>query len=212
MSSRGIFISLEGIDGSGKTTLSLALLNYIKNQGLEVVNIREPGGTAISEQIRDLLLDVRNEGILPRTEALLYAAARSQVVEEVIRPALAQGKIVLADRFLDSTVAYQGFGRGLDVEFLTRLNELCTGGLFPDLTLLLDVDPAQGQQRRYKDIPDRLEKEGIEFQRRVREGYLYLARHDPGRIKIINAGLNLAEVVKLASVLVGSALSGQEVL
>lgn len=207
MSSKGIFISLEGIDGSGKTTLNRHLIDYMeKIRALEVVAIREPGGTHISEKIRDLLLDVRNEGILSRTEAMLYAAARSQVVEEIVRPALEQGKVVLADRFLDSTIAYQGFGRGLDLNFLTELNQLCTGGLFPHLTLLLDIDPGKGQQRRKKDIPDRLEKEGIEFQNRVRQGYLQLAEQNPDRIKIINAGVNIPEVLKQAVIYVDAAL------
>lgn len=212
MSSKGIFISLEGIDGSGKTTLNQHLLEYMrKTRAIEVVAIREPGGTYISEKIRDLLLDARNEGMLSRTEAMLYAAARSQVVEEIIRPALEHGKVVLADRFLDSTIAYQGFGRGLDLTFLTELNKLCTGGLFPQLTLLLDIDPGEGQQRRKKDIPDRLEKEGIEFQNRVRQGYLHLAEQNPDRIKIINANVNLSEVVNQAVVYVNDALKDKEV-
>lgn len=207
MSSEGIFISLEGIDGSGKTTLNQHLLEYLQQTNTaEVVAIREPGGTYISEKIRDLLLDVRNEGILSRTEAMLYAAARSQVVEEIIRPALEKGKVVLADRFLDSTIAYQGFGRGLDLTFLNELNKLCTDGLFPHLTLLLDIDPKEGQNRRKKDIPDRLEKEGITFQNMVRQGYLNIAEQNPDRIKIIDGGQELSEVLHQAVVYVNAAL------
>jgi dTMP kinase len=190
----GRFISLEGVDGSGKTTLLKCLQNYLQTSGYGVMTLREPGGTKISEKIRDILLDVKNEGILPGTEALLYAAARSQVVEELIRPALGRGQIVLADRYLDSTIAYQGYGRGLSIAYLTQLNELCTGGLMPHLTLLLDIDPLQAAQRRERALPDRLEKEGIKFQQKVRQGYLELARQAPERIKIIKAGSSLTEV------------------
>jgi dTMP kinase len=211
MSSGGIFITLEGIDGSGKTTLNQHLLEYLhQTSSAELVAIREPGGTYISEKIRDLLLDVRNEGILSRTEAMLYAAARNQVVEEIIRPALNQNKVVLADRFLDSTIAYQGFGRGLDLTFLNELNKLCTGGLFPNLTLLLDIDPKEGQQRRKKDIPDRLEKEGIEFQNLVRQGYLHLAEQNQDRIKIINGSLTPSEVLNQAVFYVNAAINNKE--
>jgi dTMP kinase len=212
MISKGICISLEGIDGSGKTTVNQLLLEYLhQTDSTKVTAIREPGGTYISEKIRDLLLDVRNEGILSRTEAILYAAARSQVVEEVIRPALNHNKVVLADRFLDSTIAYQGFGRGLDLTFLNELNKLCTGGLFPDLTLLLDIDPKEGQLRRKKDIPDRLEKEGIEFQNLVRQGYLHLAEQNPGRIKIIDGNLKPSEILNQAISYVNTAIKNRGV-
>jgi dTMP kinase len=186
MQKRGTFISLEGIDGSGKTTLKQNLLTFI-SANYQVIGMREPGGTVISEKIRDMLLDVHNDGIIDKTEALLYAAARSQLVEEIIRPALIQGKIIIADRYMDSTIAYQGYGRGLDIEFLEDLNRICTGGLKPDLTLLLDIDPEAGQSRRKKDIPDRLEKEGLEFQARIRAGYLKLGEKDPQRIKVLDA-------------------------
>jgi dTMP kinase len=198
MTNQGRFISLEGIDGSGKTSLLEYIWEYLQGAGYEVLTIREPGGTVISEKIRNMLLDVKNAGILPGTEALLYAAARSQVVEEIIRPALARGQMVLADRYLDSTIAYQGYGRGLEIEYLNQLNQLCTGGLVPDLTLLLDVDPAEGARRRKKDIPDRLEKEGLEFQDRVRRGYMELSRQQPARIKVIDAGMALPDVMAQA--------------
>lgn len=192
MINRGIFISFEGIDGCGKSSLKESLLSYLHKY--KIVSLREPGGTYISEKIRDMLLDVKNEGMMPRTEALLYASARSQLVEEVIRPSLNEGSIVLADRYLDSTLAYQGYGRGLDIEFLKELNRLCTGGLKPDLTLLLDLDPEEGRKRKKKDIPDRLEKEGIEFQTKVRAGYLALAREDSRRIKVIDGGQDFSIV------------------
>jgi len=195
MQTRGLFISLEGIDGCGKTTLKENLLVRL-GEKYPVIGIREPGGTPVSEKIRDMLLDVRNDGIIGKTEALLYAAARSQLVEEVIRPALTQGKIIIADRYMDSTIAYQGYGRGLELAFLQDLNRICTGGLKPDLTLLLDLDPREGQKRRQKGIPDRLEKEGLEFQTRIREGYLELWSQEPHRIKRLDAThapLKLAE-------------------
>jgi dTMP kinase len=197
MFTKGIFISLEGIDGCGKTTLKDNLLD-IMGKKYEVMGVREPGGTVISEKIRDMLLDVRNDGIIGKTEAILYAAARSQLVEEVIRPALEQGKIVVADRYMDSTIAYQGYGRGLDLEFLENLNLLCTGGINPDLTLLLDIDPYEGLKRRKKNIPDRLEIEGMEFQARIRKGYLELLEKDPIRIKRIDATLPPDELVQEA--------------
>lgn len=188
MANSGIFISLEGIDGSGKTSLKERLQLYLEqNYGLEVLGVREPGGNIISEKIRELLLDAGNQGMTSRTEALLYAAARSQVVEEVIRPALMAGKVVLADRYMDSTIAYQGYGRCLNIEFLQQLNQLCTGGLKPDLTLLLDLDSKAALQRRKKEIPDRLEKEGLAFQEKVRDGYLQLARQEEERIKTLDA-------------------------
>jgi len=193
LKARGKFISLEGIDGCGKTTLREQLHDYLKDK-FEILILREPGGTEVSEKIRDMLLDVRNVGIKSRTEAFLYAASRSQLVEEMILPALQEGKMVIADRFMDSTIAYQGYGRGLDIEFLMKLNELCTGGLKPDLTLLLDIDPEEGQRRRNKDVPDRLEKEGLEFQSRVRIGYLALQRAEPDRIKLLNGGDSIIEL------------------
>ncbi|MDD4803042.1 MAG: dTMP kinase [Syntrophomonas sp.] len=186
MQKRGAFISLEGIDGSGKTTLKQSLLSALSGK-YQTIGIREPGGTVISEKIRRILLDVHNDGIIDKTEAFLYAAARSQLVEEIIRPALSQGKLIIADRYLDSTIAYQGYGRGLDIKFLQDLNRLCTGELKPDLTLLLDIDPEVGLSRRNKEIPDRLEKEGLQFQARIRDGYLRLLAQEPQRIKLLNA-------------------------
>ncbi len=191
-----MFISLEGIDGAGKTSLKDHLVNYLKD--VKVICVREPGGTDISEKIRELLLDVKNAGILPKTEALLYATARSQLVEEVIRPALRAGNIVIADRYIDSTIAYQGFARGLEVEFLQELNHLCTTGLKPDLTLLLDLDPNLAKGRKAQGIPDRLEKEGTSFQQKVREGYLEIARKEPDRVKVLDASLSRAEVAQNA--------------
>lgn len=193
---KAVFISLEGIDGAGKTSLKEHLVNYLKD--VKVVCVREPGGTDISEKIRGLLLDVKNAGILPKTEAMLYASARSQLVEEVIGPALQAGNVVIADRYIDSTIAYQGFARGLDIKFLEELNDLCTSGLKPDLTLLLDLDPVVAHKRKEKEELDRLEKEGILFQQRVREGYLNIAKNEPQRVKVLDASLPLAEVTRNA--------------
>ncbi len=191
--SRGRFISLEGIDGCGKTTLKEQLNEYLAGK-YELVMLREPGGTEISEKIRDMLLDIRNDGMMDRTEALLYGAARCQVVEELIRPSLSAGKLIIADRYLDSTIAYQGYGRGLDIDFLKQLNQLCTAGLKPDLTLLLDIDPQEGQRRRKKDIPDRLEKEGLDFQTRIRNGYLQMQKEESGRIKLLDGHSSIADL------------------
>jgi len=196
MGKNGVFVSLEGIDGAGKTTLRELLVSALNDDN--IISIREPGGTTISEKIRAVLLDTQNMGMAARTEALLYAAARSQVVEEIIRPALAQGKLVLADRYMDSTIAYQGYGRGLDLEFLTQLNRLCTGGLTPDVTLLLDVAPGEGLRRRGEEKPDRLEQEGITFQEKVRQGYLVIAAQEPDRVKIIDAAQGPDEVLAVA--------------
>lgn len=143
-------------------------------------------------------MDAANQGITSRTEALLYAAARSQVVEEVISPALLDGQIVLADRFMDSTIAYQGYGRGLELDFLHQLNQLCTGGLEPDLTMLLDLSSAEAWQRRRKETPDRLEKEGLAFQEKVRQGYLLLAKREQERIKVLDAGQEPEKVLQQA--------------
>lgn len=204
---QGLFISLEGIDACGKSSLCARLAAALAAER-EVVSVREPGGTAISEQVRAVLLDVRNRGMTPRAEALLYAAARAQLVDELLRPALAAGKIVLADRYMDSTIAYQGQGRGLDEEQLHELNRICTGGLTPDLTLLLDIDPAAAAQRRrlQGDAPDRLEAEGLAFQTRVREAYLRLAQAAPERITVIDAAASEDAVLAQALALITARL------
>jgi len=193
---KSLFISLEGIDGAGKTTQAQLLAGKLVDSGFSVIAVREPGSTPLSEKIRELLLDVKSSHISPVAESFLYAAARAQLVAAVIEPALACGQVVIADRYVDSTVAYQGYGRGVDIEFLHRLNALATGGLMPCLTIVLDIPPEEGVRRR-KDIPpDRLEIEGIEFQRAVREGYLALSRSDPARIKVVDARQPVDEVHK----------------
>jgi len=171
MNKKGFFISLEGVDGCGKTTLIKALSKRLTEQGYTVTSLREPGGAPVSEAIRALLLDPSYTDMAPRTEALLYASARAQVCEQIIRPALSSSDFVIADRFIDSTIAYQGYGRGLDIAFLQQLNALCTDGLTPDLTLLLDIDPKIAQLRRAdrESGSDRLEQEGLLFQQRIRK-------------------------------------------
>jgi dTMP kinase len=190
----GAFVSVEGPDGSGKTTLVGLLAEHYRNL-YPVVKVREPGGTEISEQIRTIILNPDYAGMSWRTEALLYVAARAQVVEEIIRPALARGQVVLCDRFFDSTIAYQGFGRGLPIPDLTLLNEVATGGLEPDLTILLDIDADVALRRRAGfHEPDRLEREEIAFHRRVRQGFLAQARRDPDRIRLVAADQPAADV------------------
>ncbi len=197
MNHKGLLVSFEGIDGAGKTSIISYLNRYLPSG--QILNIREPGGTRISEEIRSMLLNVKNDNIRAETEALLYAAARSQVVKELIRPALQEGKIVLADRFIDSTIAYQGYGRHLDKAFLNHLNHFATGGLRPDLTIPLDLAPEQAFLRNKGIAPDRIEIEGIGFLNKVREGYLDIAREEPERVKVINAGEDLERVVEQVS-------------
>ncbi len=182
---RGRFITFEGLDGAGKTTQIRMLGERLKSLGKKVIYTREPGGTIISEEIRKILLDPANTEMIDRTEALLYAAARAQHVEELIRPALNEGKIVLCDRFIDSTIAYQGFGRGIDLAFLNMLNNMAVAGLIPDLTLIIDIEPALGIDR-ISEKKDRIEQEHVDFHEKVRQGFYHLASLDPQRCKIIN--------------------------
>lgn len=184
---KGKFITFEGPEGSGKSTQSKLLYRFLKDKGYSVLWLREPGGTKVSEKIRKILLDSKNISITAVTEMLLYMASRAQVVEEVIRPALLKGQIVISDRFLDSTLAYQGFGLGLDIKDIKYIGRLVTGGLKPDLTIFLDLAAKEGLNRLSR-IKDRIEKRTLSYHRRVKEGYLRLARLEPERIKIIKVG------------------------
>jgi dTMP kinase len=184
---RGVFIVFEGIDGVGKTTQALTLFHELRGRNREVVLTREPGGTRVGEAVRRVLLDAENGGMTRETEALLYAAARAQFASEVVRPALERGKIVLSDRFVDSSLAYQGYGRGLEPEILKKVNFLATGGLRPDLTVLLDLPAATALGRLDVDRRDRLEQEGADFYERVRRGYQHLAAADPWRYLVLAA-------------------------
>lgn len=186
-SARGTFITLEGVDGSGKSTQASLLVERLREQRREVVALREPGGTPISEKIRALLLDPENAEMADECELLLYEASRAQLVREVIEPALLRGAIVVCDRFYDSTHAYQHGGRGLSDALVSRSNELGCCGLSPDVTLVLDIDPAAALARATAQGADRLEAEGLAFQQRVRKDYLALAKADPARVRVIDA-------------------------
>jgi dTMP kinase len=185
---KGIFITVEGLDGAGKSTQIDRLCRCLIDKGYEVLRTREPGGTRISDKIRALILDPQNAEMTPRTEALLYMASRAQHTDELIRPALAEGKVVISDRYADSTLVYQGVARGLPFDSLLELGAFSTTGLKPDLTVLLDGDAdvlsARLENRGEKD---RLEAENIQFHRRVREGFLRLALSEPDRFRVVDA-------------------------
>lgn len=192
---KGVFITFEGLDGCGKSTQMELLAEALRARGYVVTVTREPGGTALGEAIRDLLLDPRHRGMSARAEALLYAAARAHLVEQVIRPALEDGQVVLCDRYLDSSLAYQGYGRGLGTDDIIMLNIWATQGLFPDLTLFLDLEESV-RSTRLAEVPDRLEAENEEFHRRVEEGYRKLLGQHRHRIRRIDASGDEAEVQK----------------
>jgi len=188
-----LFIALEGPDGSGKTTQITLLCEALQVEGHRVVRTREPGGTNIGEQIRQVLHDVENRAMLPVTEILLYSAARAQHVGELIRPALEQGQIVVTDRYAASTLAYQGYGRGLDLGMLRTITEFATGGLYPDLIIYLDLDVTVGLQRKLGDRRqgrgewNRMDQQTVAFHRRIRQGYLEMAREATDRWLTIDA-------------------------
>ena len=185
---RGRLITIEGLDGAGKTTLALALHEALTRRGLDVRLLREPGGVRVAERVRDLVTDPELN-ILPRAEALLYAAARAQLVDEAIEPLLEGGTSVVLDRFIDSSLAYQGGGRGLGIEVVREINDFSTNGLTPDRTLLLMVDPAIGRARSRgrAEVLDRLEREEEQFFRRTESAYLELSKCDTDRIRKIDA-------------------------
>lgn len=181
---KGKFITFEGSEGCGKSTQSNLLYQYLKRKGFKVVYLREPGGTKISEKIRKILLDSDNHSLTPISEVLLYMASRMQTVSEIIKPALSAGKVVICDRFLDSTLAYQGYGLGMDIKWIKALGKTVTYGIKPDLTILLDLAIKQGLKHRQAS-KDRIERRPLTYHLRVRKGYLELARLEPKRIKII---------------------------
>lgn len=191
-----MFITLEGPEGSGKTSQIPALKAFICARGYDVVVTREPGGTSVGDQIRDVLMNLKNVSIVPRTEILLFQAARAQHVEEVIRPALAKGKVVICDRFGDSTLAYQGYGHKTDLDQLRYLVNYATGGLTPNLTLLMDISISEGFQRKVENDSEwnRLDAYAKAFHRRVRQGYLTLVQEEPERWEIIDASQSVSEV------------------
>jgi len=197
-----MFITFEGSEGSGKTTQAKLLTQALQKKGFDVIHTHEPGGTKISEKIRKILLEPENSNISALTELLLYLSSRAQHVDEVIKPALDSGKIVICDRFVDATLAYQGYGRGLNKELIQKLNSEVSQGIKPDLTFVLDIDPAEGLKKAinlHKDIypagkGDRIEQEQLEFHHRVRDGYLEMAKQEPQRIKIIPRQKDISQI------------------
>jgi dTMP kinase len=184
-----LFITFEGPDGSGKTSQLNLLVPVLQRMGLDAVRTREPGGTDIGDQIRSVIMNMKNKSMHPRSEILLFCASRAQLVEELIRPSLAEGKFILCDRYADSTMAYQGYGHGLDRAALNSLLEFATGGLKPDLTLLFDISAEAGLRRRLSNHEEwnRMDDYALQFHERVRNGYLDMAAADPDRWVVINA-------------------------
>lgn len=180
---KGKFITFEGSEGCGKSTQSKMLFDYLKAKGLRVIYLREPGGVKVSEMIREILLNPKNK-ISPVAETLLYMAARAQVVEEIIKPALLSGKIVVCDRFMDSTIAYQGYGLGIDIKLIKSIGNFATGGISPDLTIFLDLPVKSGLKYRH-NCKDRIEQRSVSYHEKVRRGYLALAKSQPRRIRVV---------------------------
>ena len=197
--SKGFLVSLEGPEGAGKTSVLEALIPILEDRGMEVLTTREPGGVLIGEKIREVILDPSHTEMDPKTELLLYIASRRQHLVEKVLPALAAGKLVIMDRFIDSSVAYQGFGRGLDKEAIDWLNEFATDGLKPDLTLYFDIEVEEGLARiaanSNREV-NRLDMEGLDLHRKVRQGYLSLLEREGNRIEKIDASLPLDQVIK----------------
>lgn len=183
---KGHFVTFEGGDGCGKTTQTVLIVKKLKELGFDVVHTREPGGTFIAEALRKILLDPDNN-ISPVTELMLYEAGRAQHTGELVLPSLKAGKFVICERYTDATVAYQGFGRGIDIKMINQLNKIATSNLVPELTILFDCDIQKGLSRAGARGKDRLENEDILFHKKVRKGYKWLAKKYPSRIKIIDA-------------------------
>ena len=197
--SKGFLVSLEGPEGAGKTSVLEALIPILEDRGIEVLSTREPGGVLIGEKIREVILDPSHTEMDPKTELLLYIASRRQHLVEKVLPALAAGKLVIMDRFIDSSVAYQGFGRGLDKEAIDWLNEFVTDGLKPDLTLYFDIEVEEGLARIAANSDrevNRLDMEGLDLHRKVRRGYLSLLEKETDRIVKIDASLPLDQVIE----------------
>lgn len=192
---KGKFVTIEGPDGAGKTTQVKKISDYLKSRGFKVLVTREPGGTPLGEKLREVLLTSEGESPVPEAEALIYAASRAQLVKKVIEPALDKGFTILCDRFVDSSLAYQGWARGLGIEELARINGWFLQDIWPDLTIVLDIDPAQSLNR-LSGKKDRLENETLDFHRKVREGFLKLKDLYPQRIKIVDAAQNPDAIFK----------------
>lgn len=192
--SKGLFITFEGADGCGKTTQLMLLAKYLKAQGREVVVTREPGARGLGEKIREILLNYDGE-VSSRAEAFMFLADRAQHIDVIVNPAIKSGKIVLCDRHTDSSVAYQGYGRRLDIDEIKRLNSIATNGKKPDMTLIFDID-VETSMARVGDMKDRMESAGIEFFNRVRNGYLEIAKQEPNRVKVLDASKSIEEIHK----------------
>ena len=209
-----MFITLEGIEGSGKTTQIWRLVEFFEDRGIECVATRQPGGTLIGENIRSILLDPANNALEPLAELLLYMADRAQHINELIRPALKNGKTVVCDRYFDATLVYQGFARGLSIELIGQLHQLLFDDLKPDVTLLLDLSPQAGLERAWQQLNNgqrsgdesRFEAEAVAFHEKVRAGYLELARLEPGRFRIVDAAQSQDEVFAAISKNISSIL------
>ena len=190
---KGLFITFEGPEGCGKSTHSKFLYDYLRRRGYSCVYTREPGGTKLGEEIRHILLHSKETSIFDLTEVFLFESARAQIVKEIILPALKKGKVVICDRFSDATIAYQGYAGGVPLETIMALNNFATGNLKPDLTIFLDVNTVTGLNRAKKKGRDRMESKNIEYHKRVRAGYLKLAKKEPGRIKVVKVEKSIAE-------------------
>lgn len=195
----GCFITFEGVEGSGKTTQIRLAGEFLRDRGLSVVMTQEPGGTPLGERIREILLNRSDFAISGEAEVFLFAAARAQHTDTLIRPALEKGQVVLCDRFSDATIAYQAYGRGLSLESVREVCRMATGGLSPRLTLLFDLPVEKGLERAFRRIAgrregereDRFERERLDFHRRIREGYLAIANEEPGRVKVLDASKDI---------------------
>ena len=193
---KNYFITFEGIDGSGKSTQAKLLIDRLSSLDIENFFLREPGGTIISEEIRTVLLNNRKDEMSSRTEALLMCASRAQLTKDIIIPEMKAGKWIIADRFADSTLAYQGGGRGIDLDWLIRLNEFATYGIEPDLTFYIDIDPEVGYRRRKDLVSDRIENAGVEFQRDIRKKYLEIVNNFSDRIVKVDGNLSVEDISK----------------
>ena len=198
---KGLFITFEGGDGCGKTTQIKLLDEYLRNKGYKTLLTREPGSIGLGEKVREILLNYDGE-VSPVCESFLFLADRAQNVDCIIKPAIEEGTIVICDRHTDSSVAYQGYGRGLDIERINMLNNIATSGLKPDLTIVLDVD-VETSQSRVGSEKDRMESAGIEFFERVRQGYLEIAKQEPERVKVVDSKQSIEEIHKQILELVG---------
>ncbi|MBD3184236.1 dTMP kinase [Candidatus Poribacteria bacterium] len=208
MNKRELFVTFEGIEGAGKSTQARLLEKYVSELGYPVFLTREPGGTFISEQIRKIILEPQNTKMTEVTELFLYLASRAQHVKEIILPNLNKGVIVICDRFSDATLAYQGYARGLDVDFLKEINKVATDGLEPDLTVLLDMEVKDSLLRKQDQVLNRIDKENFEFHNKVRRGYLEIAKKEPDRVKVVDANSVIDNVHKNITRLIDDLLSG----